>query len=268
MKSAQRSDSRLKQRLFQMQRRVRRDAAEKSVRFSRRQSSILHGLQNDADGAAYLDFHFAGRFPRERIVAEKNVGPKLLRPRQGGQLSGMESGGGSQSRRLTSRWLDSMDELHAGVNSRTMLFGLAQHDRRTKHGAHFAEQSGCAQLIEVNQRPGVENADDHFTAVPRARCAGFRRECRRQPVLQDAARDKSSTHPNPHPLAVRGSPQPRTGGCNVPATAATALLETDPLCAEAAPAIPRGELRYWISVRACPKDTPARHFFQPRFFSA
>ena len=267
MNSAKRSNYRREKRPLQMQRRSCWDGTQQLSRIFGQQPAIARGAQDDAYGSADLDFHFTRSLSRARVVTEKNIGPIFLRPRQSGQFACMKFRDRFQSDRTGIRCLNEVNEIQTKTNARAVLLSFLKDDFRAENHAHISQQLKGAQLIQMNQRAGIENTNNHFT-TPRGRCVESRRECRLLRVAPCIARGSLSAIPNPHLAPAEGNHRRQPAAHTTRGAAQAALPGTGQSPAAGGRAGGRAIPESLASVRSCRDTTRRPRTFQPQFFPA
>ena len=267
MRLTQRGNHGRKQRRFQVQRRASRDGAQQLPRILDRQRVIARGEQDDAGGSANANFHFARSFSGAYVIAEKYLGAKFLRPGKGGKFSSVKLGEDLQAGRAEIARRDEVNEFQSETNARPVSFCFFKDDFRAKNCAHFRKEMEAAQLIQMNQRPGIKDADYHFTTL-RVRCVVSRQGCQRLQAVPRIVRGSLSVIPSLHQTAEEGSHQPRRAGYTMNEAFQAVPPATGQSPAAGVPAVVRGVPEYPVSARSWREDTHRPHTFQPQFFPA
>ncbi len=264
MNSAKRSNRGQKKRTLHMQRRMRGDAPEQLAGVIRRQRTFPRGLQDHADRAADLDFHFACGFACKQVIGEKYIGPKLLSPSQSRQFTSMKPFAGVEIFRTPIPRLNDMDKIQLGTHSRSVSFSLFNDRLWAKNSPHFRQQPSESQFIQVNQRPCIENTNNHLT-IPRVKRAVYRQGCWRHQAALHKAGDRFSMLPSQHRLRAREIRRLGQAGYNNLEAAVVAPLAIGQSFAEGGRAVQQAMLPSLVSVQSCCEHTRCSASFQTHF---
>ena len=155
-------------------------------------------FENDTDGADRRMPENCRSSSRIGIVAHEKIDPKGIPPSERGHLASLEIISRNCVCNFHTRGFHIAEnhDLRSLNRSRPMLFDLPRHCLCRENPTDLNEQAQRAQLVEVDQRPSIENADARFRHAVR----GFDSlppSSPRAPGLRHAPSDTPLILPNP-----------------------------------------------------------------------
>ncbi len=268
MNSAKFFHCRREQHCADMQRRVFWNLAQQIAGGLGTDVALIHGPQDDADAATNFEPHALGCGSGSHVVTEENIRSKFLCPRQSGKLTSMKwkfRWHGCAGHRWAIHYLN---EIRSAQDTGAMKLRLACDDGRAEQRAHRFEERDCGQLIQVDQRPSIKDANFHLTgAAPAEPSVLFHQGCPHPPAAPyfdtntgGAHRRLSSVRADQiRPLALTA--------CSVREGVRVAPLGIGRFSGEGGSAARRVVLQSPFFVRAWLENTGTPATRQPYFFS-
>ena len=225
MKSAERGNHSIEKASLDVERALHGDRGQNTTRFFQGNCPSFSSVLNDAECAAYLQAHRVGCGSRRSVVAHENIRPKFFGPGQCSQFASVQIDDRCLQV-LRHRWgVHDVNACTPPDHARTVIFGLRGDYAGAEKLAHFTQQREAAQLIEMDERPGVQDADARTTHATFWR-SSIHPGCPLPPIAPCARTRRCAAHRDRHPAQVAQSRRPSQAARSGREGVRVGLLET------------------------------------------